>query len=213
MDQTAALIRLLWASDDAAACLGEHLRALCAEVGVAAARVYVVSSRPSMRGDAALAETGPVQEMEGRIEIPLHCGQRLVGMLVFLDPRPGLALEPRAAELVASLAPLLAGRVDHAAHLRRHQTVRDFSARVSHETNNPLAVVVANLDYFDHFVETLEHAITPAELQHVRGAIEDSREAVMRLRHLSQRLNRFTPSQGLGAIATDDLPIIRRGER
>lgn len=210
MDPTAALIRLLWASDDAAACLGNHLQALCAEIGVAAARVYVVSSRPSMRGDAALAETGPVDATGGRLEVPLHCGQRVVGMLVLHDSRQRLTLDERGAELVAAIAPLLAGRVDHAAHLRRHQTVRDFSARVSHETNNPLAVVVANLDYFDHFVETLEGAISESEILHVRGAIEDSREAVMRLRHLSQRLNRFTPSQGLSAIATDDLPIIRR---
>ena len=47
----------------------------------------------------------------------------------------------------------------------------------------------------------------------MRGAIDDTREAVMRLRHLSQRLNRFTPSQGLSSLASDELPIIRRGNR
>ena len=74
---------------------------------------------------------------------------------------------------------------------------------------NPLAVVVANLDFIEHFVSTLATRVPQSEVESVQGALADTRDALARLRLVSATLHRFTPSQGLPALSFDPLTVIK----
>ncbi|MBS2018919.1 MAG: response regulator [Deltaproteobacteria bacterium] len=112
-------------------------------------------------------------------------GQILGGVVVFRDVTDRRRLETRLAqsERLVSIGTLTAG--------------------VAHEINNPLAAIIANLDY----AESVSSAFGPDVAGELGEALRDAREAAERIRRIVLDLRRFARAEDKPAT-TIELPIV-----
>jgi signal transduction histidine kinase len=208
MDVRFRLVSALHGPGEGESALQTFLDALCEELGLEGAAVRHLPTREASIEHALTLVKVRVTRGPAEWTAPLAMGARTIGALDLHGDRARV-FDPEASSLLTDLLPFVALRLDHLLHERRQRHVRELAARVSHETSNPLAVVLANLDYLEHFSATLAGRVAEDELDAVRGAVADTRDALARLKLVSATLHRFTPSQGLPALSFDPLAVIK----
>jgi signal transduction histidine kinase len=121
-------------------------------------------------------------------EVATPEGARWVGARL---RRMGAPESPRGAVVV--LQDLTASR-DLDAQLRsaeRLATLGTLAAGLAHEVNNPLACVVAGLSFVEGEHVRLAAALAPAELGEAKAALEEARDAALRVGRIVRSLQRF----------------------
>ncbi len=134
----------------------------------------VLAGAPEARLEAQLVTPGGRRSISARVRPMRDAAGGLRGAVVVLDDQTERRAEEsrsRAAERVAAVGSLAAG--------------------LAHEVNSPLACVVAGLAFVESEHARLAGALAPAELLEAAHALEDARDAAVRVGRIMQALQRF----------------------
>jgi signal transduction histidine kinase len=80
----------------------------------------------------------------------------------------------------------------HIQESSRMVSLGTLSAGVAHEINNPLAVVMANVQFLDELLQEVAHLIGPAQRAELGGILEDTVDGLSRIRRIVRDLGTFS---------------------
>ena len=163
-------------------------------------------------GDAELPSLGPAAAMgvlKARgLDLPLIALARGAGEDGAVEAMRAGAREYLRRDRLDRLAPAVEREVDAAEERRRHRerlllgqplTVAALASAMSHEINNPLASVVANLGYLREELAALRQGgQAPGESQwrDLEEAVADTIDSAEQVRELVRRLHAFGHGEG-----------------
>lgn len=156
------------------------------------------------RGGGLLASCKPAVAFA----LPLLVGDRLLGAV---SAELTTRLEPRDLEELESLGAVLAAFVDRA-RLAEHRPARDeqprpehldtlrtLAAGVGHEINNPLTVVLPNLEFAIEELRAIAGSAPSGRFLELIGVLDDARDGAERIRRIVA---------GLRALASEEVNTI-----
>jgi two-component system NtrC family sensor kinase len=142
------------------------------------------------------------QPLRGRETLFVAAGGELVSLTVNMSPQRDGAGQVIGAVLVARDDRELRQVQAQLQMMDRLATMGTVAAGVAHEINNPLAFVLANLEFVDEELAP-GRALDGEALDDLRGAVRDTRAGAERMRDIVRELKAYARSDAAAATRLD----------